>query len=378
MNVTKKNFPVSKNRFRKKINNFIIVLSSFLFILSLVMCKKSYSKSKINQHNSHQQNTPSTIYKPNVIKWDKDYVNPKHQKKTDANNSQSLYIMIIDSEFKPKHFQCLMKKQWVDELLKQDFVDGAEYFSRIHWENEECGISTIVTPPSIYKTLNPTSWILLNSLKMFLERSDSAYLFLVGDATYIKVPEFINFFKEFSKFKSPREYLYSSGSCIELRYFFQMFLIGSGILLSRKLVTNLVEEEAMQTWMVACEVGINSDESLSQICDQFGMYPQNNANNQFVGQEFRYKTDYNIILSKNFDNLPKCEIPKEYINNIPGTPGVCSKEIIKFKDVISWSGAGRNATKLFFLENAKLMLENLPDFLGYYWSQSHPRLCRLR
>lgn len=331
----------------------------------------------------------SCVYKSKPAEWSNPKFNPPASFKN--NTGKTLYIAIIDSEYEPRPFQCLMKKQWVDELSKYDFVDNIEYYSRIRWTNKECNITTIVTPPPKYKdTLNPTTWILFNTLKMYLERSNSSCLLIIGDSSYLKVKEFV---KYFDSYFHP---IY--GGCIEQRYFFQMLLIESGILISRRVVEKFLLESVMTTWDVGSEVGITADEIFSQVGDQVGFYMKNYAENKFVGREFREYKDFDRLKQKDFDDLPPCKIPYRYIHNQPGEQGICSAEITNFSRIIIWSGAipsdpsqssekkssifgseiesESSKNKFEFLKNAEQMMNNNPDYLSYYWAQSKPRLCR--
>ncbi|OHT17136.1 hypothetical protein TRFO_12665 [Tritrichomonas foetus] len=351
---------------------YICVFSSAYLILCIFMY---YSYTNVWTGNNGVRN--SKIYTLPELEWDDYRKNPEYHGKTDPETSNSLYVMILDSENKAQPFQCIMKKQWVDQLSQKRFVDGIEYYSRIHWTNPECNISTIVTPKSKYNAINPSSWILLNSFKMFLERSNAAWLFVINDAAYMDVGKFESFFDEYKKKKMPRNNIYITGSCIEQRYFFQMLLIDSGILMSRKAVQDFTASNVMNTWEVTCEVGINADETLAQVGDQIYIYVRNSAENRFVGREFRNLSDFSILEKREFQHLKKCEVPDVYINNPPGEQGICSSEITPFKNIIIWAAAGNKISKLDFLEKAPQMLKNVPDYLGYFWAQTRPQLCKL-
>lgn len=329
----------------------------------------------------------SYVYKSKPAEWSNPKLNPPSSSKNVS--GKTLYIAIIDSEYGSHPFQCLMKKQWVDEISEYGFVDKIEYYSRIRWTNSNCNITTIVTPPPKFKnTLNPTTWILVNTLEMFLQRSNSPYLLLIGDACYLKVNDFVDYFAEFKN--------QILGGCIEQRYFFQMLLIESGILISRQTVKKFLSNSVMNTWNVGSEVGITADEIFSQVGDQAGFYIKNYVENRFVGREFREHSDFDRLKHKKFDDLPPCNIPSIYIYNPPGEQGICSSEITKFNRIIIWSASlpadptksvqikssefeSESAKNKFdFLKNAEQMIENNPDFLAYYWAQSKPRLCRMK
>lgn len=363
----------------QKIRNFLIIFCISYLIVCLFML---FPRHKFFQSIVMPIHTNKFVYEKQSVNWSDPKANiPPRKKSIYLNNKtdkyqKSLYIAVIDTEFKPHPYQCLMKKQWIDPILQYPFIEAIEFYSRIRWSNELCNITTIISPPSIFKeTLNPTSWILLNTLKMFLERSNSDYVLIIGDSCYMKVKEFIDYFLAFHSS--------ISGSCVEQRYFFQMLLIESGILLSRNNAVKIVSKDAIETWNVACEVGIDSDEAFSQILDQVGIHPKYHAEDSFLGREFRNFSDFKRLQTKSYDDLPICKIPDIYIHNPPGEQGICSAKVTKFNDVILWSAPfyslyGKSAaSKYEFLLHAELMLNNNSDKLGYYWAQSHPTLCKL-
>lgn len=303
--------------------------------------------------------------------------------------------MILDSEFKSDHFQCLAKKQWIDPILQEPYIDGVEIYSRARWFNKECNLSSIVTPkpPNEYLIANPSSWVLSNALKMFLERSDSGWLLLIGDSAYIKIDLFKHFFQQFILEKDPLTTSTASGGCIDQRYFFQMLIVESGIIFSRKAVENVFNERSVRTWEITYQIGLNADEALSQIATGNYLFPRSRSNDCFLGREFVSSNDFVIlenissmyqkagsIESESFNEqikemLPKCAIPDYYYNINPGMQGLCSKRITPLNDVFIWSASGANKTKLDFLSNADKLINNLPNSVGYFWNPDKPQLC---
>lgn len=368
-------------------NIFLTTFGSFLLVFFI---RKTYTSRSLSYSDYiHRQ-----IYTVPDIVWGSDMKNPKppHLSKS-IEAKDKLYVMILDSEFKSNHFQCVAKKQWIDPFLKEPFIDGVEIYSRAEWTNSECNLSTIVTPkpPKKYLIANPSSWVLSNALKMFLERSDSGWLLLIGDAAYIKIDLFKHFFKKFIEDKDPINAAAASGGCIDQRYFFQMFIVESGIVFSRKAIENLFNEKSDKTWDITYQIGLNGDEALSQIATGNYIFPRSKANDCFLGREFVSSDDFIVLenISSMYhkddsDNsieqiiqskLPQCIIPAYYHNINPGMQGLCSKRITSLNDVFIWSAYGTNKTKLDFLLNADRLINNLPDSVGYFWNPDKPQLC---
>lgn len=372
-------------------NIFLLTFGSILLILCL---KESYA----NRPRSYSSYIHSERYIIPEIKWssEKDNPSPPHLSKS-FQAKDKLYIMILDSEFKPNDFQCLAKKQWIDPILKEPYVDGVEIYSRNRWFNSACNLSSIVTPkpPKIYSTINPSSWVLSNALKMFLERSDSGWLLLIGDAAFINLDKFKDFFSRFKEEKDPITTSTATGGCIDQRYFFQMFIVESGIIFSRKAIENVFRERSMKTWDITYQIGLNADEALSQITTENYLFPRSKANDCFLGREFLLSDDFVSLESissmyqnkkyqeENFDQIiqemiPLCEIPKQYYSINPGMQGLCSRKITPLNDLIIWSASGSNKTKFEFLSNADRLLSNLPSSVGYFWNPDKPQLCYIK
>lgn len=378
----------------KNFNSFMNA-NIFLFTFGSILLVFCIQKSYINRPQTYSDYINHKVYKAPEIIWGnhKENPNPPRLSKSTPVN-ETLYVMIFDSEFKADHFQCIAKKQWIEPFLKEPFVDGVEIYSRSRWFNKECNLSTIVTPkpPKKYLIANPSSWVLSNALKMFLERSNSGWLLLIGDSAYIKIDLFKQFFHSFILNKDPLKSPTASGGCIDQRYFFQMFIVESGILFSRNAIENIFNEKSLATWNITYQIGLNADEALSQITTGNYLFPRSRSNDCFLGREFVSSNDFvtlekisSLYQSESTSNesfneiiqtmLPKCEIPSYYYNINPGMQGLCSKRITSLNDVFIWSASGANKTKLEFLTNADRLISNLPNSVGYFWNPDKPQLC---
>lgn len=333
---------------------------------------KDYIKSKPFQQKKIKWGNPNTNKNP-----------PRHS--TLKKSEDKLYIMIFDTEFQANKYQCIAKQQWVDPLSTEDFIDGIEFYSHSTYTNWECNISTIVPPqpPEQFMSPNPSSWVISKALEMYLSRSDSGWVLLIGDAAYIDVEKFKDFFKHFKTMKDPLRKEYASGGCIEERYFFYMLILDSGILLSRKGAERVLETFSKNTWEVAYQIGLNGEEALSQIFIHNLISPQGSANDLFLGREFVSSDDLELLSDITVNNmpykintLPQCIIPKMYYSIRPGESNLCSYTVTPLNQIIIWSGSGKYQSKLEFLTKAPKILQNIPPILSYYWSPVKPKLCR--
>ncbi|OHT11240.1 hypothetical protein TRFO_01201 [Tritrichomonas foetus] len=368
-------FHLHQSNTQMKLNVFIFLTALAMFSLSVFMIRQTQpDEDEINDFSN--STIKRQVYKETQFTFD-NYNNPPPPKKSTMSPNEMLYIAIMDTEYGPKKYQCISKRQWVDELNKKPFVDGIEYYSGKHWKNSECGILTIVTPKSVFNSPNPSPWILLSTLNMFLKRSSSNWLMLINDAAYMRVDLFESQFHKMIQQKRPDIYSVAYGSCIDLRYFFQMLLFDSGVILSRKTVERLVGQEAKETWEVVCEVGIEAQEALSHLLPHAGIYVRSGSSTNFLGREFQFEIEYKRLLEKNFANLSVCNVPLIYTQNIPGECGVCTKHITRFKDVSIWSGHGKHMSKIEFLMNADKMLKDIPDDVGWFWNPTRPKICKV-
>ncbi|KAH0790171.1 hypothetical protein GPJ56_005907 [Histomonas meleagridis] len=356
---------------------FISVFSLVLLIISIYFINvtkpiphyDSFTQQDIESNISGKQ-TITQKYFPNAVNP------PKPAPVSKSPSQDQLYIMILDTEYKPSPYQCIMKKQWVDALGKQDFIDAIEFYSLNGYQNEECNITTI-TVSSPTKTLhNPSAYLLHHSLKEYLSRSNTGWLFIINDCAYINTSRFPSFFNEFTSTRpDPYKNNFLLGGCIEKRYFFKLLAFQSGIFLSRKFVENLLSEKVSENWGVAGDIGIDADEAFAHISDQLGMPINMHSSDSLVGRPFRRPENFESLKKKEFNGLLKCEIPDSLLHPFPGEGGVCVTSILRMNSLVVWAASGNTMEKRRFLEEAEEMLSNLPDNICFYWDGTLPTLC---
>jgi hypothetical protein len=125
------------------------------------------------------------------------------------------------------------------------------------------------------------------------------------------------------------------------------------------------------------EAGIHYDEAFAHCSDEVGIYVKGNAVDQLLGRGWRNYSHFDLLASKNFDDLPYCRIPLQYIMNGPGELGICSMRITPFNSVVSWA-ASDPMDKIQFLSKAQQYMEGNPDELAFYWDLTRPTLCMIR
>ena len=346
----------------------MIIFTLPFFIFSCYFGFKNDDQQYIHQ-------TQTQIYHQIQRNW-KLHENPPPPHLSSLNTSKMLYVLILDDEYQASPHQCLMKQQWMDKFMERPEVDGVEVYSVNYWENKECNLSSITIDELPSQQINPSAFLLYKSLQLFLQRSEAGWLFIIGDSAYIKVDRFFDFFNKSTFRTNPERETYLLGSCVEERYFFQMLLSSSGLLLSRRFAEKLVKTGNDELWNVSYRVGITADEILSKIADKINVYVPGRQTTEFLGRGWAQKEMYEMLLSKNFSALPKCKIPREYLNPAPGELGLCISQIISIEKMSVWAGARKRfITKYDFLHNAERMLEDLPENLSYYWDRIYPTLC---
>ena len=344
-----------QNRFLINIFSFII-LSVFIFVINLPPKEEKIIDDPLNFTKKIRPNKQ----------------NPPPPMSSSESASDSLYIMIFDEEYSPKDFHCLTYNQWIESFRDYSFVDGVEIYSLNGWKHPNCNMQTVTVPSPPQKMKDPTSWQLYKSLELYLERSTSEWLFLVGDATYISSSRFLSFIKEIQR--SGPHATVARGGCIEQRYFFQLLEISSGIIFSRTAVENILKLDLH--WNTSFAMELRADEALGHAINNINLYVPNQVANGFVGNEFFDKNDFIILMNKDFDKLPTCKIRDELYNPFPGTQGNCVKHVQKFMEIFSWAGGGKKHKKEF-LENAEEMLNGASSSVGLIWEKVKPRLCKL-
>lgn len=290
---------------------------------------------------------------------------------------EALYIAIIDQSYHPEPYQCLMYHQLVQNFTNEfTEIDNVEFYSLNDYSHPNCSLrtSTVPPPPGDLNLIDPSSWLVKEVLESYIYRSDAQFLFLVNDAAYIHKPKLINFFKEYSNKYNPMKIPLILGNCIERAYFFRYNSIDSGVLLSRRAVLDILKED--DKWNVTIILGVKGQEALAHVAASTGMYVPYPSVPNFIGTSFLNELDLKRMRSKNFTNLPKCEIPNKILDPDPGMNGVCIKFPQKMNEVLSWAGGGYTPeSKAIFLNEAQQLLENVPDYVGYVFHKLWIRLC---
>jgi hypothetical protein len=261
----------------------------------------------------------------------------------------------------------------MDAISRADYVDGVEFYSTSPYEQTECDLRAIAVAAPEFRTRNPSTHLLFETLRLFLARSSAGWLFLINDAAHVRTDRLDRFFREEMAGDGGRA-IFARGSCVERRFYFQMLSITSGILITRSTAERLLAKDEM--WNVTMEIGLPAEEALNQILDDIGVRARASKRDDFLGQPFRVPNFRQNLLNKEFSDLQQCQKPSENPEQ-PGVAAVCSTEITKMNELIVWAGAGRNNTdKEWFLTHAKIMLENLPDKVHFVWDRLYPALCK--
>jgi hypothetical protein len=261
-----------------------------------------------------------------------------------------------------------MKNQWMDHFAEQPSIDGVEFYSVTFYNHTSCELPVVTVRRPAFQR-NPSSHLLFEIFTMYIKRSFADWLFLIGDAAYIDHKKLFTYFS--SVIGRPRNF--AQGSCVERRFYFQMFSITSGILISRETVEALLGKKEM--WNVTFETGLPAEEALSQILDSIGIVVRSRRKDTFLGQRFRNPGFNRNLLEKKFDKLKHCQRPNADAGS-SGVAAVCSTEITPFRELIVWAGGGRNESeKEWFLQNAEAMLRDVPESVHFVWDRLFPELC---
>ena len=345
------------------INRIVILLAIVIGVVAVIQVRGAGSASWFARHAKS-----------------KVFVAPKRRRFTNPPNppvkndrefaKDGLFVVVLDRDGRPGRHFCQMKRQWMEKLAAQKDVEDVILVSEKFWKMDECSLSTLTVPRPKYGTPDTSAWLLYKSFELFLERSRSGWLFLVGDCVYVKVDEFLSFFKQ------GRNAGTLVGGCVEKRYFFQMLVLESGILLNRQTVLKLIEPELADTWQVMFEIGLPYDEALAHAADQVGFYFKGQKFNLFLGREFQNVSNFDALLTKSFTDLKPCIVPDKYLFNGPGDIGVCTPKVTLWSNLLTWSASGI-LSKTQFLEEAERMLDNNPSDLAFFWEGSKPALCNI-
>jgi hypothetical protein len=351
--------------------NLITLLASILFIII------ASAQSRHGTPRAFSDFATSRVYNEKRRVWIPSPSNPTPlPPSTTMNFNSTMYVIVLDFESKPVSHHCLYKRQWIDPFLSQTIVENVEIYSLTRWSHRECELHSLAVPRPPTDFVDLSGWLFVKALEIALNRSQSAWLFVVRDSAYIRVEPFFEFFTARTKDSHPNERFLMFGGCIEKRYFFQMLTVESGIFISRKLAQELLSPSIMEVWSVVMSAGIQYDEALAHLSDQVGIYMKSVAVDQFLGRSWRNASHFQLLANKSFDQLPDCVVPRHYIHNAPGELGLCSSRITKMNSVITWS-ATDEMDKTEFLRESEHFLNGNPDNLGFYWDRTKPTLCRI-
>lgn len=298
--------------------------------------------------------------------------NPKPPRS--VNDESSVYIAIFDEEYEEKVYHEYVYKQWISKLRQNPRIDGVELYSLVKWSSPSFDLSTIVVQNPPHFMSDPRAWQLYHILKLYMERSLSKWLFLIGDAAYINHDNFEKFITDEVLLSYDPNSIMFKGSCVEPRYFFQELQISSGVLLSRETVRNIIDLDKF--WNHTFEIELNPDDALGQSFCQLNACADLGIKNGFIGGGFNSDRDYNVLLSGDDSKLPPCIVADNLKNPPAGIAGNCVKFEQRFSEFISWAGAKKNL-KTQFLKNAELMVRHIKPEYGIVWDRMNPILCKL-
>jgi hypothetical protein len=350
--------------------NVAVLLTSSAFLLF------AYGRAGPARARTFADFGASRPYRPSRPAWPASGPNPAPARTPGASANATLYAVVLDLEHRPGAHHCLMKRQWIDPFLARREVEAVEVYSLVGWAQPACGLRALAVPRPPPDFVDPSAWRFVNALRLALNRSASGWLFVVGDAAYIRVAPFFEYFAATAAASRPLARNAMLGGCLEKRYFFQMLTPESGVFVSRRLAEELLSPAMMEVWAVVMKTGIRYDEALAHLTDQLGVHIKGAAAEQFLGRAWRNASHFALLESKAFGALGACAVPRHYVYNAPGELGVCSWRITRLNDVVAWSAAeDADMGKAAFLARAERMLAGNPDDLGYYWDRTRPMLC---
>jgi hypothetical protein len=353
------------------IANWSVILFSVAFIL--------FGRHEIRRHRprSFSDLTTSRVFVERKRVWRKSAANPPPHPNFSASANASLYVAVVDFDNEPGPHHCQIKRQWMDAFVARDNVENVELYSLTSWTNAQCGLQSLSAPRPPRDYVDPSAWLFVNVLRLALNRSASGWLFVVRDAAYIRVGEFFELFESRTRNVDPFRDVSLFGGCLEQRYFFQMLVPESGVFMSRRFAEEVLRPGIVDVWTVVMDAGIHYDEAFAHCSDEVGIYMKASAVDQLLGRGWRNHSHFDALASKDFDDLPYCRIPLEYLFNAPGELGLCSRSITPFNSVVSWA-ASDPMDKVQFLSKAHQYMEGNPDELGFYWDRTRPTLCMMR
>jgi hypothetical protein len=300
------------------------------------------------------------------------YRNPAFRPKTGGffsrpNHSRMIYVAVLDSQHRSSPSQCRLKALWLSNLTASVLVDGAEFYTNHSWINARCGIRPVAvpSPPPAYPVQRESgAWLMFNVLQLFLTRSKAAYLFVIADSAYVRPERFLAWLTSFvndGKWRAP-----AVGFCYEIRDYFKAYLTGSGVLLQRSLVEQILRFN--ETWDVMCRCELRAEEALGHVVMEArqGL----SASGPMLGRPFHNYSDYVALYRRDFSGLPACRSGNSKIR-------ACESEPFPLNDIAVWNGVGDEMGIDRFLREAPEMIEGIPDNIGISWTRTHPWLCIL-
>lgn len=291
-------------------------------------------------------------------------------------NGSRLYIAVVDDEYQPSPIQCALEDAWIRHARGLGFVDGVELYSSAAFVNENCGmvsISVNSTDDRFNLVHNPSCVITQNMLTSFLARSNAEWLLVVGDGAYVDVSKLKQLMESVSEI-DPLTVNSVFGQCQEVRDYFQTFVRGSGVLMSRATVKNLVKGVRTPTgssvWEVSCAIEIDWSEALAHSMNLNGIYAIQNDDSRFLGHPFSRESDYASLMEKEFKTLVNC--PDEYARR-----RVCHSTVQAMNSLVVWAGAGSFMDKLTFIQRASSMISSVPDDVHFIYDTYLSELCKI-
>lgn len=292
-----------------------------------------------------------------------------------SSGEDAIYISLIDSEKMPRAYHCLMKNIWIDDLKNKPIIDDIEIYSLEKWTHSDCDLSTVVVKDPPFQMDDPSSWILFQSLKLFLERSNTKWFHIMGDANFVDTSKYIEIFGSLvNKFEGSSQLFVTNAGCVQTRYFYNELQISSGMLFSRDLVKRIISET--EYWKLMFEMQLTAEEAINHLLISMDIHGWDNKMENLIPNSFGNVSDYDLLYRKDFSNLPICNVSTKMIDPEPGHVGSCIHSHQKINDVIIWN-SGNKISKKYFFEKVKYMINNNPDSIGYVWYKMNPYLCRI-
>ena len=330
-------------------NKHVLIASiCFTFSLFMVLINEGDSK-ELKQNDVYEKyEIPKPLHKANQI-----------------DVAKSVYISVIDNEYKASNHQCILKKSWIDDVKKLEFVDDVELYSNVSFYNRDCDIYSIPTPPNQFNMKNnPTCVIMRNIISSYLKRSNAGWLLYVSDFAFVNARKLESLIDSLNC-EHPDFQPQMAGQCTELRDYFQIFEKHSGAIISRYIATLLNNTEKI--WNISCSIEIDGSEAISHALDIHNIYSISHNCPMFLGQPFTSRLYYDALITKNFHGIQTCPLKYE-------SSRVCHATIQPISELAVWSGVGRYMNRSEFLIEAKDMM-NVDFSVQYLYKVYESELC---